>query len=102
MTRRNARGLTLLEVMVAVAILAMVAVLTYGAFDGLSRGKKNLGRVNDRYHQGRAALSRMTMRSVGEPLATVVAFTPCHSASIDSMTALITPMPAIGSSPPRC
>jgi general secretion pathway protein J len=46
--------------MVAVAILAMVAVLTYGAFDGLSRGKKNLGRVNDRYHQGRAALARMT------------------------------------------
>jgi general secretion pathway protein J len=46
--------------MVAVAILAMVAVLTYGAFDGLSRGKKNLGRLNDRYHQGRAALARIT------------------------------------------
>jgi general secretion pathway protein J len=59
MTRGRARGLTLLEVMVAVAILAMVAVLTYGAFDGLSRGKKNLGRINDRYHQGRAALARM-------------------------------------------
>ena len=58
---RSARGLTLLEVMVAVAILAMVAVLTYGAFDGLARGKKNLGRVNDRYHQGRAALARITM-----------------------------------------
>ena len=60
-SRRSARGLTLLEVMVAVAILAMVAVLIYGAFDGLSRGKKNLGRLNDRYHQGRAALARMTM-----------------------------------------
>jgi general secretion pathway protein J len=59
--RTRARGLTLLEVMVAVAILAMVAVLTYGAFDGLSRGKKNLGRLNDRYHQGRAALSRITL-----------------------------------------
>jgi general secretion pathway protein J len=58
--RSGARGLTLLEVMVAVAILAMVAVLTYGAFDGLSRGKKSLGRVNDRYHQGRSALARMT------------------------------------------
>ena len=31
--------------------------LIYGAFDGMSRGKKSLGRVNDRYHQGRAALS---------------------------------------------
>ena len=59
MTRGDRRGLTLLEVMVAVGILAMVSVLIYGAFDGLSRGKKNLGRVNDRYHQGRAALSRM-------------------------------------------
>jgi len=38
----------------------MVAVLTYGAFDGLSRGKKSLGRINDRYHQGRSALARMT------------------------------------------
>ena len=57
--RSAARGLTLLEVMVAVAILAMVAVLIYGAFDGLGRGKKNLGRVNDRYHQGRSALSRI-------------------------------------------
>ena len=57
---RATRGLTLLEVMVAVGILAMVAVLIYGAFDGLGRGKKNLGRVNDRYHQGRAALARMT------------------------------------------
>jgi general secretion pathway protein J len=58
--RRRGRGLTLLEVMVAVAILAMVALLTYGAFDGLSRGKKNLGRINDRYHQGRAAVERIT------------------------------------------
>jgi general secretion pathway protein J len=60
-SRSGTRGLTLLEVMVAIAILAMLAVLTYGAFDGLSRGKKNLGRVNDRYHQARAALSRMTI-----------------------------------------
>ncbi|HKQ68935.1 MAG TPA: type II secretion system protein GspJ [Polyangiaceae bacterium] len=58
--RARERALTLLEVMVAVAILAMVSVLTYGAFDGLSRGKKGLGRVNDRYHQGRAALSRIS------------------------------------------
>jgi general secretion pathway protein J len=59
--RRADRGFTLLEVMVSIAILAMVSVLIYGAFDGLSRGKKSLGRVNDRYHQGRAAISRMAM-----------------------------------------
>jgi general secretion pathway protein J len=55
----RARGLTLLEVMVAVAVLSMVSVLIYGAFDGLGRGKKNMGRINDRYHQGRSAVSRM-------------------------------------------
>jgi general secretion pathway protein J len=60
-SRRTDRGFTLLEVMVSIAILAMVSVLIYGAFDGLSRGKKSLGRVNDRYHQGRAAISRMAM-----------------------------------------
>jgi general secretion pathway protein J len=59
--RRGARGLTLLEVMVAVAILAMISVLIYGAFDGLSKGKKGLGRVNDRYHEGRGALGRIAM-----------------------------------------
>jgi general secretion pathway protein J len=59
--RRSTAGFTLLEVMVAIAILAMVSVLIYGAFDGLSRGKKSLGRVNDRYHQGRSAISRMAM-----------------------------------------
>jgi len=59
--RPTTRGFTLLEVMVAVAILAMVSVLIYGAFDGLSRGRKSLGRVNDRYHQGRGALSRMSL-----------------------------------------
>jgi general secretion pathway protein J len=59
--RKRERALTLLEVMVAVAILAMVSVLIYGAFDGMNRGKKSLGRMNDRYHQGRAAMARMAM-----------------------------------------
>src|SRR5436309_16125988 len=59
--RSSNRGLTLLEVMVAVAVLAMVSVLIYGAFDGLSRGKKGLGRLNDRYHEGRATLERIAM-----------------------------------------
>lgn len=53
------RGFTLLEIMVAMSVLAMVSVLIYGAFDGLSKGKKTLGGVNDRYHQGRAAMERI-------------------------------------------
>jgi general secretion pathway protein J len=57
----RSRALTLLEVMVAIAILAMVSVLIYGAFDGMNRGRKFLGQRADRYHQGRAAMSRIAM-----------------------------------------
>lgn len=59
-SRRGERGLTLLEIMVAIAILAMVSVLIYGAFDGMTRGKQGLGRVDERFHEGRAALDRIS------------------------------------------
>jgi general secretion pathway protein J len=52
--------MTLLEVLVSVTILAMIASLIYGAFDGMSRSRQGLSRINDRYHQGRGALARMT------------------------------------------
>jgi general secretion pathway protein J len=59
--RRGSRaGLTLIEVLISVTILALVASLIYGAFDGMSRSRAGLGRINDRYHQGRSALSRMS------------------------------------------
>lgn len=54
------RGLTLVEVLVSVAVLAMVAVLVYGAAYGLTRSKQTIGQVNDRYRQGRAAIRRFT------------------------------------------
>ncbi len=54
------RAFTLLEVMVAVGVLAMISTLIYGAFDGLAKGKKGLGQLNDRYHQGRAAMERLS------------------------------------------
>ncbi len=58
--RSRARGLTLLEVLIAVAILALVATLIYGAFDGMQKSRDGLTRINDRYHQARTALSRMS------------------------------------------
>jgi len=57
---RGKRGLSLLEVMVALGILAMVSVLIYGAFDGMTRGRKGLVRVGDRYHEGRNAIARIS------------------------------------------
>jgi general secretion pathway protein J len=60
-TRRSAqRGLTLLEVLVAVAILAIVSTLIYGAFDGMQKASTGIARIDERYHQGRQALARMS------------------------------------------
>lgn len=58
-SRATSRGLTLLEVLVSVGILAVVATLVYGALDGMSRARTAISRSSDRYHQGRAAMSRM-------------------------------------------
>jgi general secretion pathway protein J len=58
--RRHARGMTLLEVMVSVAILAMIALLIYGAFDSMARGKKGEAMRSERARQGREAMERLT------------------------------------------
>ena len=58
--RRGSRGMTLLEVLVSVAILALVSTLIYGAFDGMQRARNGIERIDDRYHQGRQAMSRMS------------------------------------------
>lgn len=61
-TRRHrapARGLTLIEVLVSIAILALIGTLIYGAFDGMSRSRRGISRINERYHQGRGAISRI-------------------------------------------
>ncbi|HEU4412428.1 MAG TPA: type II secretion system protein GspJ [Polyangiaceae bacterium] len=57
--RSRRRGLTLLEVLVSIAIMAMVSLLAYGAFDGLSKSKQGLSRVNERFHEGRGAMRRI-------------------------------------------
>ncbi|XXX77017.1 type II secretion system protein GspJ [Sorangium sp. So ce134] len=60
--RRRGRsgGVTLLEVLVSVAILAIIGTLIYGAFDGMSRSRAGISRIGDRYHQGRAAIARIS------------------------------------------
>ncbi|AUX38468.1 MULTISPECIES: type II secretion system protein GspJ [Sorangium] len=58
--RRRSGGVTLLEVLVSVAILAIIGTLIYGAFDGMSRSRAGISRISDRYHQGRAAIARIS------------------------------------------
>ncbi|HEY6559789.1 MAG TPA: prepilin-type N-terminal cleavage/methylation domain-containing protein [Polyangiaceae bacterium] len=60
MTRSAARGFTLIELMVAVAIMSMVSVLIYSAFSGLKNSKEGIERVDDRYREGRLAMARIS------------------------------------------
>jgi general secretion pathway protein J len=57
--RRLGRGMTMIEVMVAIAILAMVAVLIHGVINSLSRGKKGEAMRADRAHEGHEAMQRL-------------------------------------------
>ncbi|HEY3494544.1 MAG TPA: type II secretion system protein GspJ [Polyangiaceae bacterium] len=57
--RRAARGFTLLELLVAVAVLAFITMLIYGAFSSMKRTRDGLARVQDRYREGRVALGRI-------------------------------------------
>ncbi|NUP06137.1 MAG: prepilin-type N-terminal cleavage/methylation domain-containing protein [Polyangiaceae bacterium] len=59
-SNRSRRGITLIEVLVALAVLALVASLVYGAFDAMSRTRTGVEGASERYHQGRSAVSRMS------------------------------------------
>lgn len=59
-TRAASRGMTLLEILVAVSVLAMVTVLIWGSFNNLRRTQEGANHINERYHEGRQAMSRIT------------------------------------------
>jgi general secretion pathway protein J len=60
--RRNIarRGFTLLELLVALAILAMISIVIYSAFSTMRKTKEGLERIEDRYREGRMAMARIT------------------------------------------
>ncbi len=51
--------MTMIEVIISIAILAMVGVLIHGVITSLSRGKKSEGMRSERVHEGREALQRI-------------------------------------------
>ena len=57
--RRN-RGFTLVELLVAIVVLSLISVLIYNAFASMKRTREGIERVDDRYREGRLAMTRMT------------------------------------------
>lgn len=51
--------MTMIEVMVSIAVIAMIAVLIHGVMDSLSKGRKGEGMRAERAHQGREAMQRI-------------------------------------------
>ena len=85
-TNARARGLTLLEVLVAVAVLTLVSIMIYGAFSTINRGRQNAGQLADRYRLARLAMTRMSRELSESYLSAHVAMTP---ALITRITAFI-------------
>jgi general secretion pathway protein J len=57
--RASGRGLTLLEVMIAISVLSLISMLIYGAFSVITRGKQVTTQLSERYRTGRVAMNRM-------------------------------------------
>lgn len=58
--RGKRRGFTLLEVLISIAILALITSLLYGAFAAMKRSKDGLSRLQDRQREARLAMTRIT------------------------------------------
>jgi general secretion pathway protein J len=58
--RRTSSGFTLIEVMLALAILAFITSLMWGSFSQLAKDKKGLEASQERLHTVRVALMRMS------------------------------------------
>jgi len=85
-TLASSRGLTMIEVIVAVAVLSMVAVLMHGVIDSLSRGKKAEAARSERVHQGREAIQRIVRDLSSAYLSMHV---PANTALITQKTAFV-------------
>jgi general secretion pathway protein J len=57
--RAGRRGFTLIELVVAITVLAFITLLLYGAFSNMKASRDGLVRVQDRYREGRIAMARI-------------------------------------------
>jgi general secretion pathway protein J len=58
--RLTSGGFTLIEVLIAVSILALISGLLVTSFSSLKRSKEGIQRSSDRYREGRLAMARIT------------------------------------------
>ncbi len=58
--RGRSHGFTLAEVLIAVAILAMIGTLTFGSYSRVLEGRDDAQEIADFYHEIRQAMSRMS------------------------------------------
>ena len=86
LTRRRARsrGMTLLEILVSLGVMAMISLLIYGAFDSMSRGRRGEALRADRARQGRDAVQRIARELQSAYLSL---HTPTNQALITRLTA---------------
>jgi prepilin-type N-terminal cleavage/methylation domain-containing protein len=80
--RQNA-GMTLIEVMAAMTILAIVASLLYSAFVQTSRNKERIEGQLDRYHEISSGLERMAQEMS-------MAYTSAHRNPNDALKTMMT------------
>ena len=57
--KQSVRGITLVELMIAISVLAMISVLIYSAFSGMRASRDGIQRLGDRYREGRIAMARI-------------------------------------------
>jgi general secretion pathway protein J len=81
--KQRRAGMTLIEIMAAMAILAMVASLLYSAFVQTSRNKQRLENEMDRYHEIYSGLER-----IAQELS--MAYTSAHRNPNEALRSMIT------------
>jgi general secretion pathway protein J len=59
MRRRGAAGFTLVEVMIAIAVLALMMTIAWGTAVQTMNASRHFGAVQDRFREARAAMARM-------------------------------------------
>jgi general secretion pathway protein J len=93
--RRRSSGFTLIEVMLALAILAFLTTIMWGSFSKMARDKKALEASQERLHTVRVALMRMSreleMAYLSENQDTSLAYKPTFmvgssQAAVDDMS----------------